>query len=124
MDDRQPLPLPSYLSRCSFAGGNGTGAVICQTMRGLLNAKVTHLFSLLLLLGILALCLCGSDGRQIRPQRRRPRMPRMLGIDTGNAEADREAEMWLMALIGVLVAAVPIALLSPSLGFRKGLGNE
>ena len=48
----------------------------------------------------------------------------MLGIDTGNAEADREAEMWLMALIGVLVAAVPIALLSPSLGFRKGLGYE
>ena len=48
----------------------------------------------------------------------------MLGIDTGNVEADREAEMWLMALIGVLVAAVPIALLSPSLGFRKGLGNE
>ena len=44
----------------------------------------------------------------------------MLGIETGNAEADREAEMWLMALIGVLVAAVPVALLSPSLGFRKG----
>ena len=43
----------------------------------------------------------------------------MLGIDTGNAEADREAEMWLMALIGVLVAAVPIALLSPSLGFKR-----
>ena len=106
--------LTSYLSR-SFAGGNGTGTVICQTMRGLLDAKVTHLFSLLLL-GILAL-LCGCDGRQIRPQRRS--RPRMLGIDTGNAEADREAEMWLMALIGVLVAAVPIALLSPSLGFRK-----
>lgn len=43
----------------------------------------------------------------------------MLGIETGNAEADREAEMWLMALIGVLVAAVPVALLSPSLGFRR-----
>ena len=90
-------------------------------MRGLLDAKVTHLFSLLLLLGILAL-LCGCDGRQIRPQRRT--RPRMLGIDTGNAEADREAEMWLMALIGVLVAAVPIALLSPSLGFRKDHRNS
>ena len=43
----------------------------------------------------------------------------MLGIDTGNAEADREAEMWLMALIGILVAAVPIAVLSPSLGFKR-----
>ena len=73
-----------------------------------LNVKVT----LLLLSGIL-LAFSGCDGRQIR------RQPRMLGIDTGNAEADREAEMWLMALIGVLVAAVPVALLSPSLGFKR-----
>ena len=72
-----------------------------------LNVKVT-----LLLCGIL-LAFSGCDGRQIR------RQPRMLGIDTGNAEADREAEMWLMALIGVLVAAVPVALLSPSLGFKR-----
>ena len=77
-------------------------------MPGLLNVKVT----LLLLCGIL-LSFSGCDGRQIR------RQPRMLGIDTGNAEADREAEMWLMALIGVLVAAVPVALLSPSLGFKR-----
>ena len=84
-------------------------------MNAVLNVKVTHLFTLLLLLAILAPPPCGCDGRQVR--RRRPRG--MLGIDTGNAEADREAEMWLMALIGILVAAVPIALLSPSLGFRK-----
>ena len=77
-------------------------------MPGILNVKVT----LLLLYGIL-LEFSGCDGRQIR------RKPRMLGIDTGNAEADREAEMWLMALIGVLVAAVPVALLSPSLGFKR-----
>ena len=85
-------------------------------MLGPLHAKVTHLLTILL--AILAVVCC--DGRHVRRRRR----PRMLGIDTGNAEADREAEMWLMALIGVLVAAVPIALLSPSLGFRKGLGCE
>ena len=83
-------------------------------MNAVLNVKVTHLFTLLLLLAILAPPPCGCDGRQVQQRR-----PRMLGIDTGNAEADREAEMWLMALIGVLVVAVPIALLSPSLGFRK-----
>ena len=79
-----------------------------HTMPVSLDVKVT----LLLLCGIL-LSFSGCDGRQIR------RQPRMLGIDTGNAEADREAEMWLMALIGVLVAAVPVALLSPSLGFKR-----
>jgi hypothetical protein len=41
---------------------------------------------------------------------------RMLGINTGNPEADSEAGMWLMALIGTLAAAVPVAFLSPSLG--------
>ena len=92
-------------------------------MLGPLHAKVTHLFTLLL--AILAVVCC--DGRQvarIKGEIFRHGRPRMLGIDTGNVEADREAEMWLMALIGVLVAAVPIALLSPSLGFRKGLGCE
>ena len=43
----------------------------------------------------------------------------MFGLDTGNPEADFEAEMWLMGLIGVLVAAIPIAVLTPSLGFRR-----
>ncbi len=41
---------------------------------------------------------------------------RMMGINTGNPEADSEAGMWLMALIGTLAAAVPVAFLSPSLG--------
>ena len=41
---------------------------------------------------------------------------RMLGINTGNPEADSEAGMWLMALIGTLAAAVPVAFLSPGLG--------
>ena len=40
----------------------------------------------------------------------------MLGINTGNPEADSEAGMWLMALIGTLAAAVPVAFLSPGLG--------
>ena len=40
----------------------------------------------------------------------------MMGINTGNPEADSEAGMWLMALIGTLAAAVPVAFLSPSLG--------
>jgi hypothetical protein len=48
----------------------------------------------------------------------------MLGLDTGNPEADREAEMWLMGLLGVLIAAIPVALLSPSLGFRKRKRRE
>jgi hypothetical protein len=39
-----------------------------------------------------------------------------MGINTGNPEADSEAGMWLMALIGTLAAAVPVAFLSPSLG--------
>lgn len=84
-------------------------------MPGLLHAKVKHLFLLFSLLLLAILC----DGQQVL-RRRHQHRPRMLGIETGNAEADREAEMWLMALIGVLVAAVPVALLSPSLGFRKG----
>ncbi len=49
---------------------------------------------------------------------------RMLGVDTGNPAADYEAEMWLMGLIGVLVAAIPIAVLSPSLGFKKRRRRE
>jgi hypothetical protein len=43
----------------------------------------------------------------------------MLGLDTGNPEADAEAEMWIMGLIGVLAAAIPVAFLNPSLGFRR-----
>ena len=42
-----------------------------------------------------------------------------LGMDTGNPAADHEAEMWIAALIGTLMAAVPVALLNPSLGFRR-----
>ena len=45
--------------------------------------------------------------------------PRMMGLDTGNEAADFEAGMWLMALIGTLAAAVPVAFLNPSLGFKK-----
>ena len=45
--------------------------------------------------------------------------PRMFGINTGNAETDHEAGMWLMALLGTLAAAVPVAFLSPNLGFKK-----
>jgi len=44
---------------------------------------------------------------------------RMLGLDTGNPEADAEAEMWIAGLLGTLAAAIPVALLNPSLGFRK-----
>ena len=64
---------------------------------------------------------------------------RMLGLDTGNPEADAEAEMWIAGLlgkyqihiniktvsyvcyfsVGTLAAAIPVALLNPSLGFRK-----
>ena len=40
-------------------------------------------------------------------------------MDTGNPAADHEAEMWIAALIGTLMAAVPVALLNPSLGFRR-----
>ena len=56
-----------------------------------------------------------------------------MGFDTGNPEADFEAGMWTAALIGqcsncfyflcmftgTLMAAVPVALLNPSLGFRR-----
>jgi len=46
--------------------------------------------------------------------------PRMsIGLDTGNPAADHEASMWLMALVGTLAAAIPVAFLSPSLGFKK-----
>ncbi|XP_023340478.1 uncharacterized protein LOC111710598 [Eurytemora carolleeae] len=44
---------------------------------------------------------------------------RMLGLDTGNPDADSEAEMWIMALIGAMAAAIPVAFLSPGLGFRR-----
>ena len=44
---------------------------------------------------------------------------RMLGLDTGNPAADFEAEMWIAALIGTLTAAIPVAFLNPSLGFRR-----
>ena len=49
---------------------------------------------------------------------------RMFGIDTGNEETDHEAGMWLMALLGVLTAAVPVAFLSPNLGFKKRSVDE
>ena len=45
--------------------------------------------------------------------------PRLLGLDTGNPAADHEAEMWIMGLIGTLAAAIPVAFLNPSLGFRR-----
>ena len=44
---------------------------------------------------------------------------RMMGLDTGNPAADHEAGMWIAALIGLLTAAIPVAFLSPSLGFKK-----
>ena len=47
------------------------------------------------------------------------RSSRMMGIDTGNSSTDFEAGMWLMALLGTLAAAVPVAFLSPNLGFKK-----
>ena len=54
--------------------------------------------------------------------------PRLLGLDTGNPAADHEAEMWIMGLIGTLAAAIPVAFLNPSLGFRRrrsaGQGEE
>ena len=49
---------------------------------------------------------------------------RMFGIDTGNADTDHEAGMWLMALLGTLAAAVPVAFLSPNLGFKKRSADE
>merc|ERR1712117_110982 len=45
--------------------------------------------------------------------------PRMMGLDTGNDAADFEAGIWLLALVGTLAAAVPVAFLNPSLGFKK-----
>jgi len=51
--------------------------------------------------------------------------PRMsIGLDTGNPAADHEASMWLMALIGTLAAAIPVAFLSPSLGFKKRSADD
>merc|ERR1712050_49203 len=44
---------------------------------------------------------------------------RMMGLDTGNPAADFEAGMWIAALIGTLVSAIPVAFLSPSLGFKR-----
>ena len=49
---------------------------------------------------------------------------RMMGIDTGDAGTDFEAGMWLMALLGTLAAAVPVAFLSPNLGFKKRSVDE
>ena len=43
----------------------------------------------------------------------------LMGYNTGIEAADFEAGMWLMALIGTLAAAVPVAFLNPSLGFKK-----
>ena len=48
-----------------------------------------------------------------------PNQGRMMGLDTGNEAADFEAGIWLMALVGALAAAVPVAFLNPSLGFKK-----
>ena len=47
-----------------------------------------------------------------------------IGLDTGNPAADHEATMWLMALIGTLAAAIPVAFLSPSLGFKKRSADD
>jgi len=52
----------------------------------------------------------------------------LLGLDTGNPAADREASMWLAALVATLSAAIPVAFLSTGLGFRRrrevaGLGS-
>ena len=55
---------------------------------------------------------------------RSPSEARMLGLDTGNEAADFEAGIWLMALIGTLAAAVPVAFLNPSLGFRKRSADD
>ena len=45
--------------------------------------------------------------------------PKMFGVDTGNPERDYEASVWLMAILGTLAAAVPVALIAPNLGFKK-----
>ena len=45
---------------------------------------------------------------------------RMFGLHTGNEQADREAGLWLLGLMGVLAVAAPVAFLSsPNLGFKK-----
>ena len=49
---------------------------------------------------------------------------KMMGIDTGDERTDFEAGMWLMALLGTLAAAVPVAFLSPNLGFKKRSVDE
>ena len=49
---------------------------------------------------------------------------RMMGIDTGDERTDFEAGMWLLALLGTLAAAVPVAFLSPNLGFKKRSVDE
>ena len=53
-----------------------------------------------------------------------PNEGRMFGIDTGNSDTDQEAGMWLFALLGTLAAAVPVAFLSPNLGFKKRSASE
>ena len=65
--------------------------------------------------------------RKVSPAFNLPNNPneaRMMGLDTGNEAADFEAGMWLMALIGTLAAAVPVAFLNPSLGFKKRSVND
>lgn len=62
--------------------------------------------------------------RKVSPAFNLKSEPRMMGLDTGNEAADFEAGMWLMALIGTLAAAVPVAFLNPSLGFKKRSFNE
>ena len=49
---------------------------------------------------------------------------RMFGLNTGDSATDFEAGMWLMALLGTLAAAVPVAFLSPNLGFKKRSADE
>ena len=66
-----------------------------------------------------------------------PQQDSGMGFDTGNPAADHEAGMWTAALIGeediyfgrkifyispvvgTLMAAIPVALLNPSLGFKR-----
>merc|ERR1712127_755384 len=60
-----------------------------------------------------------DQGNPVWDQQKQVSSGRMLGLDTGNPAADAEAEMWIMALIGTLAAAIPVAFLNPSLGFRR-----
>ena len=64
-------------------------------------------------------CCYGDALNFFRPSKRCYSGQGFLGMDTGNPAADHEAEMWIAALIGTLMAAVPVALLNPSLGFRR-----